>query len=478
MERKQLKQFIRLAALLLLAAFLAGCTATPDTTTNTQNGTGEQPPFKILGGTATPTTGPEESQSPSGTGPLINLPTGSDTIPQSTTPGAWGSVLVPSGQPGFNTPTPTPTVWGGVVVSMAPTTAIPAPTPVVLKLGATGPEVKAMQQRLKDLKYDVGSVDGDFGKSTEAALKAFQARNSLRVDGIAGSETLRKLNSSSALPPRPTPTPTPRATATPVIRKDVYLKLGSTGSDVRKMQERLIALGYLSGTANGQFDSITEAAVIAFQNRNTSYSDGIAGQLTLEKLYSSSARGTSTSVGIIGTSIKRGDSNSDMVRRIQRRLKELRYYTGSIDGDFGASTEAAVKAFQSANRLVPDGKVGPDTYEVLFSNNAKGPGATATPPPGQPGGQPTRIPHYTNVTPNPDGDYVTLREGDSGTLVRTLQQALKDQGFYKGDVDGKFGFGTTEAVKAFQRSRGLTPDGIAGQGTQRYLYQGNFPAGS
>lgn len=474
MEWKQLKQFIRLAALLLLAAFLAGCTATPDTT-NTQNGAGDQAPFKIYGETPTPTPGPEDSPEPSG-GPVVNLPSGTDLINQPTAPVSWGVQI--SGQPGFNTPTPSPTVWGGINVSLSPNTATPAPTAMILKLGASGPTVKALQQRLKDLKYNVGSVDGDFGKSTEAAVKAFQARNNLRVDGVAGTETLRKLNSSSALPPRPTASPTPRATATPVIRKNVYLKLGSSGSDVRKMQERLIALGYLSGTANGQFDSMTEAAVIAFQNRNTSYSDGIAGQLTLEKLYSSSARGTSTSVGIIGTSVKRGDNNSGMVRRIQQRLKELRYYTGSVDGDFGASTEAAVKAFQSANRLVPDGKVGSDTYEVLFSNKARPQGATATPPPGQSGGVPTRIPHYTNVTPNPDGDYVTLREGDSGNLVRTLQQALKDQGFYKGDVDGKFGFATTEAVKAFQRSRGLSVDGEAGKGTQRYLYQGNFPAGS
>ena len=55
MERKQLKQFARLAALLLFAAILAGCTATPDTTVNTQNGAGtlDNVPFPVRGGTAT-----------------------------------------------------------------------------------------------------------------------------------------------------------------------------------------------------------------------------------------------------------------------------------------------------------------------------------------------------------------------------------------------------------------------------------------
>lgn len=471
MERKQLKQFARLAALLLFAAILAGCTATPDTTVNTQNGAGtlDNVPFPVRGGTATPvdTATPTVSA-------VINAPQGSTIINQPSTSPGWGNILT-SNQPFI---TPTATVWGVAVVTVTPGPASPSPSPMILKLGASGPTVSALQRRLKDLGYNIGSVDGDFGKATEAAVRAFQERNKLTVDGVAGTATLNKLNSSSALPPRPTATPTPRPTATPRISENVFLKVGTSGSDVRKMQERLIDLGYLMGKANGQFDYITEAAVYAFQNRNTSYSDGIAGPKTLEKLYSSSARGTSSAVGIIGTSIQRGLMDSDIVRRIQQRLKDLRFYSGSVDGDFGASTEAAVKAFQSANRLTADGRVGSNTYEMLFSSNVTGPNATTAPAPGQTTPVPTRIPNYTYVTPNPQGDPVSLREGESGPLVRQLQQALKDQGFYKGEVDGLFGFGTTEAVKAFQKSRGLSQDGVAGRATQLYLYQGSFPPGS
>lgn len=479
MERKKVTRFARLAALLLLLAVLAGCTANVDTTSG-QDGLGDSnvtfPTFNVRG-TDTPVPGTEPTPT---TGGLVVLPSGEpvDITQPSEQPG-WGSILT-SQQP-FITPTATP--WGGIqVVTNTPGMASPSPTAMVLKLGATGPTVSNLQRRLKDLGYNIGSVDGDFGQATEAAVKAFQARNNLTVDGIAGTSTLNKLNSSSALPPRPTATPTPRPTATPRINPNTYLKVGSTGSDVRKMQERLIALGYLMGTPNGQFDEMTEAAVYAFQNRNTSYSDGIAGPLTLEKLYSSSARKTSTAVGIIGTSIKRGLMDSEVVRRIQSRLKDLRFYTGAVDGDFGPSTEAAVKAFQSANRLTADGRVGSNTYRVLFSNTANAAGSqtrpTATPGPGAGTGFATKIPFYTNVTPHPDGDYITLREGDSGTLVRQLQQALKDQGYYAGVVDGLFGFGTTDAVKAFQRAKGLTVDGEAGAGTMRILYQGSFPQGS
>lgn len=470
MERKKVSKIARLAALLLFAAILAGCTATPDTTIQQNNGDNTDNIFPVRG---TPTPEPGESPSPT-TGFVINLPSGSPNILTSPSPGSWGSILT-SNQPFL---TPTATVWGGVItVTTTPGAVSPSPTPMVLKLGASGPTVRTLQQRLKDLKYNIGSVDGDFGKTTEAAVKAFQARNNLYVDGIAGTATLNKLNSSSALPPRPTATPTPRATATPVISANTYLRNGSSGSDVRRMQQRLIDLGYLMGQPNGRFDDMTEAAVYAFQDRNTSYSDGVAGQETLKKLYSSSARSTSSSVGIIGTSIQRGLMDSSAVRRIQSRLKELNFYTGSVDGDFGASTEAAVKAFQSANRLSPDGRVGSNTYAALFSSNANR-GGTTTNPTNPPAGVPTRIPHYTNVTPNPAGGYVTLREGNSGPLVRQLQQALKDQGYYNGTVDGLFGFGTTEAVKDFQRRKGLSQDGAAGQGTLRILYQGDFPTGS
>ncbi|MGN0777966.1 MAG: peptidoglycan-binding protein [Aristaeellaceae bacterium] len=59
----------------------------------------------------------------------------------------------------------------------------------------------------------------------------------------------------------------------------------------------------------------------------------------------------------------------------------------------------------------------------------------------------------------------TLRPGDKGSQVKELQQALRTLGLYKGKIDGVYGSGTTKAVKAFQKSKGLTQDGIAGSKT-------------
>jgi hypothetical protein len=54
------------------------------------------------------------------------------------------------------------------------------------------------------------------------------------------------------------------------------------------------------------------------------------------------------------------------VRRIQERLRELGLYAGAVDGRFGGGTDAAVRAYQKANRLAVDGVIGPETWGRLF----------------------------------------------------------------------------------------------------------------
>lgn len=64
--------------------------------------------------------------------------------------------------------------------------------------GDTGSAVKKVQQRLKKLGYYTGSADGDYGGGTKTAVKNFQKRNGLTVNGTVNKKTLAKLNSSSA----------------------------------------------------------------------------------------------------------------------------------------------------------------------------------------------------------------------------------------------------------------------------------------
>ncbi len=68
----------------------------------------------------------------------------------------------------------------------------------ILSVGAKGEEVTKLQQRLKDLGYLNGKVDGKFGGGTKRAVIAFQRRNGLTTDGEAGADTLAKLYSDDA----------------------------------------------------------------------------------------------------------------------------------------------------------------------------------------------------------------------------------------------------------------------------------------
>lgn len=67
-----------------------------------------------------------------------------------------------------------------------------------LRKGDQGDDVTAMQKKLAELGYLSGKADGKFGNKTENAVRAFQKRNGLMVDGIAGNATLSTLSSSNA----------------------------------------------------------------------------------------------------------------------------------------------------------------------------------------------------------------------------------------------------------------------------------------
>ena len=70
----------------------------------------------------------------------------------------------------------------------------------ILTVGAKGDDVSRLQQRLKDLGYLSGKVDGQFGGGTKRAVIAFQRRNGLTTDGVAGQDTQAKLYAEDALP--------------------------------------------------------------------------------------------------------------------------------------------------------------------------------------------------------------------------------------------------------------------------------------
>ncbi len=108
--------------------------------------------------------------------------------------------------------------------------------------------------------------------------------------GYGGKELIPETPTPEPTPsPAPTPTPVPTAEPMPTPESYTTLKKGANGPSVVRMQEALIALGYLSGAADGDFGSGTQSAVIQFQAVNGLSADGIAGSQTLTLLYSGSA---------------------------------------------------------------------------------------------------------------------------------------------------------------------------------------------
>ena len=97
-------------------------------------------------------------------------------------------------------------------------------------------------------------------------------------------------------------------------------------------------------------------------------------------------------------------------------------------------------------------------------------------------GKPTATPAPTNTTaPGPttqpsnngsqnEASYTTLRPGSSGTAVLNLVRELKNQGFYSGAETNKYNSAVENAVRAFQKAKGLAVDGIAGNDTQHKLF--------
>ena len=185
-------------------------------------------------------------------------------------------------------------------------------------------------------------------------------------------------------------------------------------------------------------------------------------------LNGSSSSNTKSKYANITTISKLGDapdytqkgSSGDSVEKLQQALKIKGYYKDAVDGKFGNATESAVKAYQKAMGISQTGKADYATIMKLFGKVL-----------------------YTTVANDPKMNGITnisqitvpatSKKGDSGKNVLALQQALKIKGYYKAPIDSKYGNQTAEAVKAFQKAKGLAQDGTAGNATIKALFGKN-----
>jgi len=164
------------------------------------------------------------------------------------------------------------------------------------------------------------------------------------------------------------------------------------------------------------------------------------------------------------------------VKEIQEILKDTGLDPGDIDGLMGVKTRDAVKEFQKAKGLKPTGKI--DSVTMLALNRAKE--ITKSPikattkksdlsldlnsPKNLPDEHLKPAAEHTRKMSEAQDEVLSYRL-KSKDRTKQIQAALKKAGFYKGEIDGKVGLQTKTAIKAFQKSKGLTADGIVGQRT-------------
>lgn len=139
---------------------------------------------------------------------------------------------------------------------------------------------------------------------------------------------------------------------------------GSSGREVKDIQSRLVAAGFIeassSDIADGSFGEATDRAVRAFQQDRGLIADGIVGPDTWRYLVEASR-----TFGCRFLYLREPPLRGDDVAELQRRLNSLGFYSGKEDGIFDQDTTLAVEQFQRNIGLPVDGIVGTKTVDEL-----------------------------------------------------------------------------------------------------------------
>ena len=199
---------------------------------------------------------------------------------------------------------------------------------------------------------------------------------------------------------------------------------GCSGNEVKKLQQALINLGFLNGTADGKFGNKTEEAVRRFQKANKLDVDGLAGKMTQEILYAA----------------EKATVSADPAPAAEQAVQEQVVQEASepVSTAPAETTPAETTPVQTT----PAETTPAETVQASSATSAVSSSASLF-----------------------SGNYASLRKGASGDRVKIMQQALIQLKYLSGKADGKFGKQTQAAVIAFQKKQNLDPDGVAGKKT-------------
>ena len=288
----------------------------------------------------------------------------------------------------------------------------------------TSTTVLEVERTLYSLGYHGEVFDGLLDDATRSALRSFQTANGLEVTGEPDAATLQLLDAGTGV----------TCHEYLVAMKEEYadlpiLQLGSAGEAVGQLQRKLKELGYFVGECDGVFGDATMAAVKRFQLANGLSETGAAGRSTQRRLNEGAPLVWQSFLESCAAAF--GESGAQ-VRQLQRKLKELGYFSGTCSGSYGELTQQAVSEFQLCTQLEETGAADVYTCAALYSGQAV-----------------------------PRNDPQTLRMGDDGDAVAELQSDLAACGYFERNITGIFGATTEIAVRLFEIANGMPSTGEA-----------------
>lgn len=338
-------------------------------------------------------------------------------------------------------------------------TPAPAQLPEAKLPGVTAPP--AVPEAFTDLA-STALATGDTQKAEQLAQQA-----DTRGIGSTAANIRSEVATTTGEPVKQTmsigdvPRPVPLAGRPILVR-------GSTGADVIEWQH------VIGVKPDGIFGAATEATTKAWQKSHGLLVDGKVGPKSWALAYqavpalaktppvASIAPITSSVIyqaAVSGRPIIGQGSTGQAVKDWQTMLVTAGYPV-TVDGKFGAGTDAATRAFQKSHGLTVDGKVGAQTWGAGAARVTSTAAIIKTAPPAMadPG---ARRPPIAGVAPPlaVNNQYPLLVRGSKGDAVRTWQGRLGLK------VDGDFGAITEAQTKAFQKAKGLPADGKVGPAT-------------
>ena len=389
-----------------------------------------------------------------------------------------------------------------------------------LSLGKNGEATKRLQQSLIAMGFLNDKADGYFGERTKLAVEALESyvreleqelidARPVETPTPAPTATPEPTATAAATPeskhqltlvPKNTPVPTAEPTEEPapeateeameavtdepalqpvtqvdgiadaLLQAYLYsdsfvavrdaLKTGSSGTDVTRLQTRLLNLGCSVSEPDGSFGSSTARAVQVFQYANGLNQTGVADEQTLSLLFSANAKAPAHAMLSLG-------STGEDVTALQKRLLYLGFTTASADGSYGTATQTAVQRLQEYVRGIETLAV--KAADPTIAADADVSDRLTTVVDGV--ADPILLDiFYSDKFPVVPGE---LGGGSSGDDVIRLQRRLSGLNFFYGTLDGSYGAVTKEAVLAFQKQHKLSQTGTADADTLRVLFSGD-----